>query len=319
MATAEWGLVCAASLLALIYGAASLALVHRCTAHPAPPMAAGPGGDAVQFYSRSPLIRLTATYLPAAGARGAVVLVHGLGMHRGQTLAGAAGGLSAELRAAGLSVLALDLRGHGGSDPARLGFGRTERLDVLGAVDWLLERGYPPGRIAVAGASMGGAAAIAAAAEEPAIGAVVSDSAFAHFGAMLWRTLPGLLPLGLGVVFLPGLVLGGWLLLGANLYQFSPALLATRLRQRPLLVIHAADDRCVPVAHASHLAAHAGTELWITPTGGHLGSVLSQPIAYRHRVARFLVDALACPRKAHDTVPATPPPALFDPEEAQGA
>jgi fermentation-respiration switch protein FrsA (DUF1100 family) len=44
-------------------------------------------------------------------------------------------------------------------------------LDVLGAVDWLLERGYDAGRIGVHGASTGASTALLACRDEAAIGA----------------------------------------------------------------------------------------------------------------------------------------------------
>ncbi len=58
---------------------------------------------------------------------------------------------------------------------------------MIGAVDYLLDRGYAPGAIGVLGASMGGVAALHAAVGDEAIGAVISDSAFADFGEMIER------------------------------------------------------------------------------------------------------------------------------------
>src|SRR5207247_5020959 len=104
---------------------------------------------------------------------------------------------------AGISVLRIDLRGHGSSSAARLSYGAAERHDVLGAVDWLLERGYDAGRIGVLGASMGASTALLACAEETAIGALVADSPFADFGTMIerqYRRLSG----GLPAFLLPG-------------------------------------------------------------------------------------------------------------------
>jgi len=61
-----------------------------------------------------------------------------------------------------------------------------EREDVLGAVDYARSR-YAPGAIGVLGASMGGVAALHAAAGDEAIGAVIADSAFADFSEMIER------------------------------------------------------------------------------------------------------------------------------------
>ena len=76
---------------------------------------------------------------------------------------------------------------------------------MLGAVDWLRRQGHR--RVGVLGASMGAASALLAAADDTVIEAVVADSAFAHFGAMIepqFRQLSGL-----PSFFVPGaLVLG---------------------------------------------------------------------------------------------------------------
>ena len=74
-------------------------------------------------------------------------------------------------------------------------FGITERDDVLGAVDFLQERGFQPGSIGVLGVSLGSATSIGATAEEPAIGALVVDSAFAEVHPVIqeqWRGASGL-------------------------------------------------------------------------------------------------------------------------------
>jgi alpha-beta hydrolase superfamily lysophospholipase len=65
-------------------------------------------------------------------------------------LKGSTVALARQLGEHGLSVLMIDLRGHGASTRARLTYGVREREDVLGAVDYLLDRGYAPGAIGVA-------------------------------------------------------------------------------------------------------------------------------------------------------------------------
>lgn len=254
-----------------------------------------PRHEEVQFYSRDrQLIRLSAWYVPAPKARGAVVMVHGLGMNKGFTFGREQMPLVQHLLDAGLSILTIDLRGHGHSDAGRLTYGHDERLDVLGAVDWLLERGYAPGRIGLLGGSMGAVASIAAAAEEQAIGAVVADSAYADFGAMLWRNfLARELPGGTGRLMLPGTLLAGRALLGTFIHKFNPAGLAQRhLQHKPLLLIHAEGDRIVPVSQAYQLAKASQAQLWITSGGEHLSSFKDETPAYVERVSTFLRQGL---------------------------
>lgn len=100
-----------------------------------------------------------------------VVLVHML--HRSRSDWADVGG---QLAAAGVSALAFDLRGHGGSS------GQADALpamtrDVGAAVEWLAARaGLRPDAIGVAGASLGANLALMAAAERPAIRAVAAIS-----------------------------------------------------------------------------------------------------------------------------------------------
>lgn len=79
-------------------------------------------------------------------------------------------GLATELQASGLaSALTLDFRGYGASDGPK-DVGKIDR-DVRAALAFARERGYE--QVALAGASMGGTAAIVVAAEERAAGVIV--------------------------------------------------------------------------------------------------------------------------------------------------
>ena len=83
-----------------------------------------------------------------------VILVHGLNSNRtgDNSLA-----LASRLFGLDFNVLLFDMRGHGESDGVQLSAGYFEKWDVLGAYDYLVQRGVPPERIGVLGWSMGGA------------------------------------------------------------------------------------------------------------------------------------------------------------------
>ena len=118
-------------------------------------------------------LTLRGWWMPAEDARGTVIRVHGVDSNRNSLL-----GLAAPLVAAGYSVLAFDLRGHGESDEARMGAGLDERDDVLGAIDYVMrERGA--GAIFLHGNSYGGAIALMSGWREPRVHGVFADSAFA--------------------------------------------------------------------------------------------------------------------------------------------
>lgn len=244
----------------------------------------------VRFKARDGRAHIDAWYLPTQPRQGAVVLVHGKDGSRGSVAKSAPLALAQRLRAVGMSVLMIDLRGHGDSSPSRLSYGWHERHDVLGAVDFLRERGYAPGRIGVFGVSLGASTAVLAAADEVAIGALVIDSAFASFEKMLARQfarlsrMPG--------VFLPGTLAIGRMLLGVDVRRVQPLACMPQLRNRAVLVIHSQGDRFIPATDAYELAAACGGECWRTDSDGHGGSYRALPLAYEIRVATFFAQHL---------------------------
>lgn len=246
--------------------------------------------DEVRFPARGEALTIAAWHLPAPGATRAVIIAHGVGGCRGREFTARSLDLMAYLVDNGFTVLALDLRGHGESDFAPMTYGIRERRDLLGAVDWLLARGYAPGSIGILGASMGGVAGIGAAGEEPAIGALIVDSSCADFLAMmrLHFRRQAKLPL----FFLPGALFAARLLTGENLAALRPAAALRAIPRRPLLVIHARGDRLVPVVHGRALAIAGRGELWITGSTSHLGSFEYDQMAYSGRVVQFFEKAL---------------------------
>jgi uncharacterized protein len=235
-------------------------------------------------------LNLAAWYLPVAKPVGAVVLVHGKDCCRGEELNTDTYALVQSLRTRGFSTLLIDLRGHGESDDSRMTYGLRERHDVLGAIDWLVSRGYTAGKIGLFGASMGGACALAAAAQESAVGALVTDSAFADFDDMMHRKFRKLT--GLPNVFLPGALLVGRLVLRENLRLNKPVRDAVYMLGRPVLVIHSDSDQFVPLDHAQAIAIASAAQLWVTKGPHHMASFRQDPAVYCGRVSAFFSSAL---------------------------
>ncbi|MFN7978187.1 MAG: alpha/beta fold hydrolase [Vicinamibacterales bacterium] len=119
------------------------------------------GATPVQFRT-SDGVTIAATWYEANDSAPAVVLVPMYTRTRDDWRA-----FAEKLNAAGLSALAIDLRGHGGSGgpsaPAP-----AMALDVRAAIDFLAARPGVRG-IAVVGASLGASAALIAAADAPAV------------------------------------------------------------------------------------------------------------------------------------------------------
>ncbi len=92
------------------------------------------------------------SWAPEDGARGVVVLVHGVGEHSGRY-----GDVVARLVDEGYAVHALDHRGHGRSDGPRAFIGSMD--DVVADVDSLVDRAvaaWPQAPVFLLGHSMGG-------------------------------------------------------------------------------------------------------------------------------------------------------------------
>lgn len=251
----------------------------------------------VSLQARVDGVRLAAWYAAVPNAAGAVILVHGRDAWKGDVLRGDMAPLLDAFHQRNLNVLMIDLRGHGESGAARLTFGSHESRDVLAGIDYLTQCGFSLPAIGLLGASMGGAAAIVAAAEEPRLGALVTDSTYADLYDVLrlqFRRLTRLPP-----CLLSGALLAARVLTGVSMLQSAPALHIAGRRGFATLVIHAADDPFVPVSHAHALAASAECDVWITAGRKHLSSYGVEGRVYLDTVATFfslhLRAPVACP------------------------
>jgi alpha-beta hydrolase superfamily lysophospholipase len=96
-----------------------------------------------------------------------VVLVHMLGRSKDEWA-----GIASRLQEAGVTALAMDLRGHGSSSGSGATFAPMSG-DVRAAADWLAARGnVRQGAVAIVGASLGATLAALAAADAPSVRAV---------------------------------------------------------------------------------------------------------------------------------------------------
>jgi pimeloyl-ACP methyl ester carboxylesterase len=101
--------------------------------------------------------------LPREESDRALLWVHGFNTCRSCEFDGRFIEFANTLHASGFNILMIDLRGHGESEGERVTFGKQEKWDVLGAVDWLHQRGFT--KIGVLGASLGAVSTVEAALE----------------------------------------------------------------------------------------------------------------------------------------------------------
>ena len=229
-----------------------------------------------------------------------LVMVHGDESNRSDPQAGAMG-LAKAMWEQGYGVLMFDLRGCGQSADGDFTGGWTERLDVLGALDYLVGLGADRTRIGVLGFSLGGVAASLACANPGVAGAVIADSAYSDFWSIV-KHRSGM-KAWVAELMRPGMDLMLQMLVGYRLGEVSPEQHVSEF-DTPMFVIHGALDDYVPVVHAERLAKALGISqseidggdcerLWIAPDAGHAQAFRTDPSGYVTRVTGFLDRHLA--------------------------
>jgi fermentation-respiration switch protein FrsA (DUF1100 family) len=197
------------------------------------------------------------------------------------------------------------------SPAAPRSFGLYEQRDVLGAVDFLHSGSLPypelgrPRAIVGWGESLGGAIIILAAAREPAIQAIVSDSAYADILPRLERDVPaGHVPVigHLPAVFTPGGLLAAQVLYGVDYYHTRPVDVIANIAPRPIFLIHGANDndthKDTPPSDMYTLAAaalrgpHANVQTWLVPGARHVQAYRVEGKVYVDRLVAFYTAAL---------------------------
>ncbi|WIG58018.1 MAG: Hydrolase, alpha/beta fold family [Ktedonobacterales bacterium] len=242
-------------------------------------------------FAASDGVRLAGWLAMASPNAPSVILVHGFKGRRADMLPWAR-----FLYAAGYNVLLYDSRGCGESDGWGIGLGATEPDDVIGAVRYL--ESLPDlrdKRFGVLGVSLGAGDALLAAAREPAIAAVVADSAWTDQQPQISRmtTLP------FGPVTMPALPYEPALvdaLIGARLEDARPLAVIGQISPRAVLLIASADDTnaLTPLAGEQKLFAAAGNPKaqWIAPSGGHAGALAAHSAEYEQHVLAFFAQYL---------------------------
>lgn len=265
------------------------------------PAAVGLAYESVKFPSRAGNLMLSGWLCPPPGctdmndalAQRWIVLVHGFGSNSADTTAGMLG-LARDLHDRNFGVMLFDFRSSGNSEGSRSSAGYFERFDLLGALDYLYDRGVERERIGILGHSLGGAIALMACSTPGTAAAVVSDSSFADLWLMIKRAQRGLIsPL---VVANPGMGVMARLLYGIDITEVSPAR-SLALSEPPVLIIHGEEDQVVPVSHARLLAKASGSRFresedttgrtWLVPGAGHLEAYRKAPEEYAARASAF--------------------------------
>jgi fermentation-respiration switch protein FrsA (DUF1100 family) len=247
--------------------------------------------EAVQFSSADGTSLVGWFVRPTVEANGAtVILLHGLGGHRGSMLDQAA-----ILGNAGYQTLLFDLRAHGesGGSVSTLGYRETE--DVGAALEYLRSRAdLNIENLGILGFSLGGVTAIRAAAQFPELRAIVAESAFrspADTITPILQALTGRPPFPFA-----GAVMA-WVNqeTGVDVYAVRPIEDISTLAPRPLLLIHGQQDTVVPVSDAQALYAAAAEPKRITviPNAAHGGFQAVDATGYTALLRDFFDEFLS--------------------------
>lgn len=261
----------------------------------------------VAFLSWDDGVQLRGWLIPGIGAncqptlKHTIIAVHGAWQNRTDPAVGLLD-LCCALARAGFAVLTFDMRGHGESQIAPFTLGYSERLDILGAVDFLSSGSLPypalgrPRWIGGYGISMGASALLYAAAREPAISAVVADSAYAEMAATIERELPqrSRLPR----FFTHGTLFAARALYGVDVAAVRPVEVVADIAPRPLLLIQGGADTMNPassltyLAHAAESAPQAHVVSWRVPNVPHAQAFHQEREAYVSLLISFFAQSL---------------------------
>lgn len=226
-------------------------------------------------------LTLRGCWIPAPDSERAVVILHGHGGSMDYDIQRAPA-----LHQAGFNVLLFDFRAHGRSQGNRATFGYLERLDVLGAVEFLKSRGIR--RIGLLGFSYGGMISMLAAPICPEVNALISDGGPARMRtAITARGVELHLPYRLAAFLAWLAIVVTSLRLGANLFRYEPVCWVGRIAPRPIFFIHGELDQYCPDFDDLYAAAHELKELWRLPDVGHTKASEAYPEEHRRRVIEF--------------------------------
>lgn len=244
-------------------------------------------------FTTSDGVRISGWLLESRGRGVTIVYSHGLFRSRRELLQRAV-----DLWRLGYGALLYDARNHGQSGHSITSLGYNERLDAEGAIRYLQNDVRSSGRIVLLGVSMGAAADLLAAAEEPSVSAVISDSSFLTFKDTVSHHVGRFLRL-------PSFPLANEFdyfishRAGFDADALSPLEAVKKLGDRPVMFIAGAHDPRMPPAIAEQLyRASQSPKSQVLVVDGpdsnrHGHSYFVDPQLYTSRVSQFLESSLA--------------------------
>ena len=181
-----------------------------------------------------------------------------------------------------INALTIDLRNYGQSDTVSKyeNLGLRSYNDVLGAFDFLKTIGFNSDQIGLHGISLGGSTAIFAAANEPTIKAIWTDSTLAEFNLILKDEIARY---GMPNIFGPAVSFIGQRLTGIDPSDLSPAYKLTS--SQSYYITHGQKDKRVPAHHFEFFQNYINNnnvdaEFWLIPDASHVDAMIKYPNEY---------------------------------------
>jgi pimeloyl-ACP methyl ester carboxylesterase len=238
-------------------------------------------------------IRLDGWLFPGPAGAPAVILCHDFGSDRGSLTT-----LSQRLQQIGFTTLAFDFRSHGASAGRGSSLGVKEKRDVIGAIDFLIQRDPElRGRMGVFGVGMGAHAAVLAATDRNDLKVLVLDDLYPDATWPLVRATYG--GWNFGVRHLRALPEGIFTVLhGARPSRHRAADLLRGLTGRDLLLLAPAGNSGLAIEmqlmyESVPVETDADPNLVVMPVTAGEGLFGEHVQRYNDRVVQFFVDRLA--------------------------
>lgn len=228
-------------------------------------------------------IELVGWYIPSRNGA-AIMAQHGYKNNRGELLNEAA-----MLAEHGYGVLITTVRAHDYSDGEQIWFGVREMDDLDAWFAYLQTReDVDPGRIGILGNSYGGALAIQYAAINPAIRAVVAQSAFSSLEDTVGTSVSHFANVP-RFPFAPLIVFWAERESGFRAADIDTKAWVGKISPRPIFLMQGGADTSISPESGELLFAAAGEpkELWLEPELDHVMFDGARPAEYESRVVGF--------------------------------
>jgi len=246
--------------------------------------------EEVTFPSRSEGVTISGWYQFVDSEAPTVIITHGVGTNgkcKHEPLM-----VSSMLYKNGINTLSIDLQGYGNSTVVDeyMKIGQTEYLDVIGAVDYLINnRSVNENKIGVMGISLGGIAASIAFSEDQRISSIWLEAAPSDFQILVEDQLEGL-----GFPKLLGGSAIRWVevFIGINPNEIPASNSALNAGERPMFLCHGYDDDLVPISHSQSLEKLAlennvNVTSWYIEGANHVDSLWSHTEEYEEKLTNF--------------------------------